>query len=207
MAGERLAEQLDRCSWPALTDPYDIALREAVEFTFQRFEVSGIFACGSVIRGEGDALSDIDLYVVNADPFRQRFQRRFNGIPTEIFVNPAHQIRAYFADEHAVGRPCTAHMLSTGHVVLSNDPVVEQLIGEARFVAGETSFIVRPDGDVSALPDGGSARQRRGSAADRRRECRTCSTSSSQRHARLLLSGRRSILATHQRSVARTGPL
>ena len=103
----------------ALTDPYDIALREAVEFTFHASKCPGIFACGSVIRGERDALSDIDLYVVNADPFRQRFQRRFDGIPAEIFVNPAHQIRAYFADEHAAGRPCTAHMLSTGHVVLS----------------------------------------------------------------------------------------
>jgi hypothetical protein len=94
----------------------------------------GIFVCGSIIRGDGDPLSDIDLYVVNADPFRQRIQRRFAGIPFEIFINPAHQIRKYFVDEQAASRPITAHMLATGHVVLACDPMIEPMIDDARLL-------------------------------------------------------------------------
>lgn len=122
----------DVYSWPELTEQYDAALREAVCFVSERYNVSAIFACGSILRGDGDPLSDIDLYVVNADSFRQRIQRRFAGIPAEIFVNPVQQIRRYFVDEQAVGRPITAHMLATGHLVFALDPVVEELIGEAR---------------------------------------------------------------------------
>ena len=137
MDAEKLAEHLDQCSWPALDDPYDVALHEAVEFTLRRFDVLGIFACGSILRGDGDPLSDIDLYVVNADPFRQRIQRRFAGVPFEIFVNPAHQIRKYFVEEQAAARPLTAHMLATGHVVFGCDPIIEQLIDEARMLLAQ----------------------------------------------------------------------
>jgi len=124
-------------SWPQLAEEYDLALREAVDLVVDRFNVLGIFACGSILRGDGDLLSDIDLYVVNADPVRQRIQRRFNGIPFEIFVNPAHQIRQYFVDEQAAGRPITAHMLATGHLVLACDPIVEQLVDEARVLLAQ----------------------------------------------------------------------
>ena len=72
------------------------------------------------------------LYVIHAQPQRQRLQRRFHGVPAEIFVNPPHTIRGYFENEHRDGRPCTAHMFVTGFPILVNDPVVTALQEEAR---------------------------------------------------------------------------
>lgn len=55
-------------------------------------------------RGKPDASSDIDLYVINRKPFRQRLQRFFDGVPAEIFVNPEFKIPRYFAQEQRDGR-------------------------------------------------------------------------------------------------------
>jgi hypothetical protein len=125
-------ELLARCGWPRLPERYDAALREAVGYIIGRWEVMGIVASGTIVRGTPDASSDLDLYVVHRAPVRQRVQKRFRGVPAEIFRNPPATIRRYFADEHAEGRPSTAHMLATGHVVLAVDPVVEMLCAEAR---------------------------------------------------------------------------
>lgn len=121
-----------RCSWPALGEPYDLALRAAVDFVVARYDPIGLIASGSIVRGTADASSDLDVYVVIRRLERQRVQRRFHGVPAEIFVNPPVIIRRYFAEEGATARPLTAHMLATGHVVLALDPVVETLREEAR---------------------------------------------------------------------------
>ena len=120
------------CQWPSLAPPYDRALREAVEFVLQRFEVLGIIACGTIVRGNPGRSSDLDIYVVHAVQKRQRIQRFFNGAPAEIFVNPVSAIEGYFENEHKAARPLTAHMLATGFVILDRNPVVEGLRRRAR---------------------------------------------------------------------------
>ncbi|MCE7987498.1 MAG: hypothetical protein DYG89_40550 [Caldilinea sp. CFX5] len=126
------AQQLiNHCQWPNLTSSYLVALQAAIEYVLDRFPVLGIIASGSIIRGNPGPTSDFDLYVIHAQPQRQRLQRRFHGVPAEIFVNPPHTIRDYFADEHSEGRPCTAHMFVTGFPILVNDPVVTTLQEEA----------------------------------------------------------------------------
>jgi predicted nucleotidyltransferase len=138
-------ELLARCDWPDLPERYDAALREAVGYIVGRWEVTGIVASGTIVRGTPDASSDFDLYVVHRAPVRQRVQKRFRGVPAEIFRNPPETIRRYFADEHAEGRPSTAHMLATGHVVLSLDPVVETLRAEARDWLARPAPLADPD--------------------------------------------------------------
>lgn len=124
----------DRCRWPDLDAPYAAALREAVAFILDRFgeAVLGIVASGTIIRGNPGPSSDLDVYVIQANPQRQRIQRWFHGVPAEIFVNPPQAIEGYFAEEQRAARPLTAHMLSTGFVVLDRDPVVEALRVRAR---------------------------------------------------------------------------
>lgn len=123
---------LARCTFPALAEPYHSALREAVRYILERYDDTiGIIAAGSILRGQGRAASDLDLYVIRARPQRQRVQRWFNSVPAEIFVNPPHQIERYFADEARASRPITAHMLARGEVVLALDPVVERLRAQA----------------------------------------------------------------------------
>jgi predicted nucleotidyltransferase len=118
---------LDNCQFPDLATPYDQALCEAAALILDRFDVLGIIASGTIIRGNPGPSSDLDIYVVNACPQRQRIQKFFNGVPAEIFVNPVSMIEQYFVDERRTGRPITAHMLATGYVVLDRDPVIEQL--------------------------------------------------------------------------------
>lgn len=123
---------INDCQWPNLASPYNKALQAAVAHIRERVPVLGIIASGSIIRGNPGPTSDLDIYVIHAQPQRQRLQRIFHGVPAEIFVNPAHMIRSYFASEHAEGRPCTAHMFVTGFPVLVNDPIVEALRAEAQ---------------------------------------------------------------------------
>jgi len=116
-------------TFPELPPWYDAALREAVAWIVTRYEVLGLIAAGTIIRGQPDANSDFDLYVIQPQPRRQRVQRRFQGVPAEIFVNPPHVVRDYFVQERA--RPVTAHILAHGFVVLARDPVVDALRREA----------------------------------------------------------------------------
>ncbi len=117
--------------FPELREPYAAALREAVQFVLSRVTPAGIIAAGSIIRGRPDASSDIDLYVIHQQPWRQRVQKWFNGVPCEIFMNPPAMIEDYFDEEQASGRPITAHMLATGFVMLNDDPIVDLLIMRA----------------------------------------------------------------------------
>jgi hypothetical protein len=117
--------------WPELVEPFQTALRQAVDDILENYTPVGIVAAGSILRGQGGPTSDIDLYVVHAASFRQRLQRRYNGVPFEIFVNPPHQVRRYFEEEHHAGRPITAHLMTTGCWMLDLDPVVQTLRNEA----------------------------------------------------------------------------
>ncbi|NLX10359.1 MAG: hypothetical protein GXY36_11940 [Chloroflexi bacterium] len=125
-------EPCAECSFPPLAAPYDGALRAAAAWILARFEVRGIIASGTIIRGNPGPSSDLGLYVIHARPQRQRLQYTFEGVPAEIFVNPVRAIERYFRDEREEGRPITAHMLATGYVVLRRDDVVDRLREQAR---------------------------------------------------------------------------
>ena len=118
-------------AFPALPAPYDTALRAAVAAVMASYSPFGIIAAGSVLRGQGGPSSDIDLYVLHDAPFRQRLQRRYAGVPFEIFINAPQQVRRYFEEEHAAARPITAHILTTGFVMLDAGPAVQELRAEA----------------------------------------------------------------------------
>jgi GNAT superfamily N-acetyltransferase len=126
------------CRYPELAEPYATGLRQAVEFILGRFDVIGLFACGTIVRGTPSPASDLDLYVIVRRPRRQRLQRFFNGVPCEIFSNPVFQIRRYLSEEQEEGTPITAHMLATGFPVLERDPVVGELHQQA------TSLLASP---------------------------------------------------------------
>jgi hypothetical protein len=132
--------------FPSLREPYGSALKQAVDYIIDRYDPMGIIVSGSVLRGEGDATSDLDLYVIHEQPWRQRVQRYFNGVPAEIFVNPAQTIRGYFVEERREGRFITAHMLATGVVVLNRGEVVDALRVEAKEALGQL-----PDLSAQAL--------------------------------------------------------
>jgi predicted nucleotidyltransferase len=118
---------LAECKWPKLTERYEIGLQMAIDYLLENYEPVGIIASGTIIRGTPDKSSDLDIYVIHKEPFRQRLQKYFNGVPVEIFINPPFQVEKYFKEEQAARRPLTAHMLSTGFVILDTDPMIEKL--------------------------------------------------------------------------------
>lgn len=127
-----LTAMLGSCDWPDLSDPWDRALREAVAFLGGRTRPVGIVVAGSVVLGKGDRGSDLDIYVVHAAPWRQRIQRRFAGVPCEMFVNPPGQVERYLEHEARERRPITAHMLATGWVVHEEGGTLSALRERAR---------------------------------------------------------------------------
>jgi hypothetical protein len=144
------ADPIAQCTWPALAAPFDAALRQATQYVFAEVSPVGVIATGTIVRGEGHAGSDIDLYVIHPASYRRRIQRFFSGVPVEILINPPHAVRWYFREESEVGRPITAHMLATGFVVYSCSPIVDELRGEAR------EWLKRP----TALSDDEALRER-----------------------------------------------
>ena len=121
------------CVWPDVSEPYLSAFQDAVDFVAREFySIVGVFACGSVTRGVGDASSDIDVYVVYRANFRQRLQKIFRGVPAEIFVNPPGVIEGYLEAEWHSRRLVTAHMLGTGVLVWQSDPMVLALQAQAQ---------------------------------------------------------------------------
>jgi hypothetical protein len=122
---------IEQCTFPSLAEPYAPALHQAVEFILSRTSPVGILACGTILRGSPDPASDLDLYVIHRQPWRQRIQKFFNSVPAEIFINPPEQVRRYLAEEQAECRPITAHMLATGFPILESDPVIAELRQQA----------------------------------------------------------------------------
>jgi predicted nucleotidyltransferase len=143
----RIAQLLSECRWPPLNARYDAALREATAYIIERFSPHGIVASGSIIRGNPDATSDFDLYVIHDASWRQRVQKYFNSVPAEIFVNPPHQIERYFDEEQRDGRPMTAHMLATGFIVLDRQGTAADLRQRARLILDQP-MDVSPDQQV-----------------------------------------------------------
>lgn len=128
LSPQEIAARLARCQWPPLASPYREALRQAVAFILHHVpDLLGIVASGTIIRGTPAPSSDLDIYVIRSRSERQRVQRWFSHVPTEIFINPLHQVRRYLAEEHIAARPITAHLLSTGFTVIAIDPVIAEL--------------------------------------------------------------------------------
>lgn len=114
-----------------LQEPYAQALAEAVAYLRARYEIQAIVASGSIVRGNPDAGSDLDIVALHGAPFRQRLQRYFNGVPAELFVNSPEWVRRAFETERQRGRPSLAHMLATGLVVFDPEGVVAAFQAEA----------------------------------------------------------------------------
>ena len=107
---DSIPEQLNL---PPLAEPYAAALRSALSRIFEITTPLGVLVGGSVVQGKGDRTSDLDLYVLHGEPWRQRLQLRFDGVPCEIFVNPPAAIEGYLRTEAGERRPITAHLLAT----------------------------------------------------------------------------------------------
>ena len=116
-----------------MNDNHKIALNEALAWVSLNFNPIGIIVTGSIVRGNPDLNSDFDIFVIHEDSYRQRIQKYFNGVPCEIFINNFDHVYGYFEKEFENNRPVTAHMISTGKLILGEDnPGIKKLIRNAQ---------------------------------------------------------------------------
>lgn len=113
------------------------AEKQVVEYIKNNFtNVLAIIVGGSVIRGEGDFSSDLDIYVIHSNTFRKRVYKFFNGVPCDLFINNLSHIENYFESEHKKNRPVTADIISTGKVVFGkNNPLIDELVKKSILIA------------------------------------------------------------------------
>jgi hypothetical protein len=120
--------------WPAIDEPYNTALAEAVAFIRDCFEPIGLLAAGSVIRGAAQRRSDLDLLVIARKPEHRQLGRFFNGVAVEIFVNSPERMERHLEAEPQGGWLVNTHMLALGYVMYEADPLVGQLRARAAAV-------------------------------------------------------------------------
>ena len=125
-----------------MNDQYHIALGEAITWINAHYRATGIIAGGSIIRGNQHPASDLDIYVIHEEKYRQRIQKYFNRVPCEIFVNNLEQVYKYFNDEGKENRPVSAHIISTGKIIQGGDNNnILQLYKDADEYAGRSPVL------------------------------------------------------------------
>ena len=74
--------------------PYSEAVTTALDSLRTEFQENylGALAGGSVAKGTQGPNSDIDVYILVNQTWRQRRTRLINGIEVELFINPVEQI-------------------------------------------------------------------------------------------------------------------
>jgi hypothetical protein len=115
----------------SLPERHATALDQAIDFLAARYAPTAIVASGSIVRGTGHATSDLDIVAIHEADWRQRVQRVFNGVPCEMFVNPAFHIPRQMEKDARAGRPVMAHLLATGFIAHDPDGVAAMLQHEA----------------------------------------------------------------------------
>jgi hypothetical protein len=115
-----------------LNPRYKSALDRTVSYLLGRYDVIGIIATGTIVRGHGHPSSDLDVVVGHDATWRQRIQRLEGDVPIEVFVNPVPRLRAEFANDCASGRPIMIGMIATGVAVHDPTGAMATLQAEAR---------------------------------------------------------------------------
>jgi len=125
-----------------MTERHTIALQEALHWINNHFNAIGIVVSGSIVRGNADVHSDFDIFVIHEEPWRQRVQKYFNGVPCELFINNPAQVYLYFENELKNNRPVTANIISTGKIVKgAHDARLQQLWKDAATYATQSPVV------------------------------------------------------------------
>ncbi|TAA12405.1 hypothetical protein EA658_10180 [Pseudoxanthomonas winnipegensis] len=117
-------QERTQMSWAALGETlqprHRQALVELLAWVPQIVAPAGVVVSGSIVRGNPGPSSDLDVVILHDGAWRRRVQRRFNGVPAELFFNSHAWLLHAIHSEADAGRPVMAHMLATG--VLLADP-------------------------------------------------------------------------------------
>lgn len=141
LASENVQEKFCRLyKTRVMESNYTLALEQAIFWINDNYKPVGIVVSGSIIRGNPNANSDFDIYVIHQENFRQRIQKYFNQVPCEIFLNSYAHAYKSLEEELKMNRPVTANMISTGTIYKGNEnPDFLKLIEAAKSHSGQSS--------------------------------------------------------------------
>lgn len=124
------------------TERYERALAVVSERLKEEFgdRLLGLLLAGSYAYGQPMATSDLDVYVVVDEPWRQRRNLIVAGVDVELFINPPHKLSGEIIEADS-----TTDMFARGRTVYDPRGVIAQLVAEARSVQEQPRAI--PHGD------------------------------------------------------------
>jgi len=104
-------------------------------------DLLGLLFAGSAAYGTPMKTSDLDLFVLIAQPWRQRRNLVVEGVEVELFINPLSQIRKELNRSYN----STIEMFARGKIVYDPQGLLEELASEARQIASKP---IRPPTDT-----------------------------------------------------------
>jgi hypothetical protein len=125
----------------------DQAERLAERVLAERFpDADAGFAAGSIIRGQGRALSDLDLVVLYARlPNARRQSFTVDGTPVEAFVHDSGTLRWMLKEDVAAGKPAMHTMVAEGRIVGPRRAAARRWQARARKVLAAGPPLMAPD--------------------------------------------------------------
>lgn len=125
-----------------MTERYERALQTVQQRLHEEFaaRLLGLLLTGSYAYGEMMETSDIDLYVIVDEPWRQRRNLVVEGVDVELFINPQQKLTREIAEGDS-----TTEMFARGRILFDPRGIVAELVAEAKAVYGRPR--PRPQGD------------------------------------------------------------
>lgn len=117
-----------------MKEKWEIALEKFIEPWRKRKDVVGAIACGSYITGNPSKHSDIDIHIIldKKVNWRERGNKRVDGILMEYFSNPIQQVMKYFEKDLKNRRKIDVHMFTTGRVLFDKNGDLSKIIKIAK---------------------------------------------------------------------------
>ena len=111
-------------------DRYERALAVVSEQLLAEFgnDLLGLLFAGSAAYGTPMKTSDLDLFVLIAQPWRQRRNLVVEGVEVDLFINPLSQIKKELNRSYN----STIEMFARGKIVYDPQGLLEELAAEAR---------------------------------------------------------------------------
>lgn len=114
-------------------ETWEYVLKKFLNEIHLRDDLVGVLVCGSYITGNPSKHSDLDVHLILADTveYRERGNRRIDGLLIEYFANPPKQIRQYFKEDYQSIDPMSQTQFATGRILQDATGVVVKLKEEA----------------------------------------------------------------------------
>lgn len=112
-----------------MMEKWKLALKKFLEEYENDDDITGAILCGSYASGNNNKHSDIDVYMISRNDFKQeRGNKEVNGFLIEYFINPVWKVKEYLEKNYENGILTMSNMLCYGKVIFDTDGSLNDLI-------------------------------------------------------------------------------